>query len=98
MPSSWDTTLVQAIATLWPEAYGTLSSAHLYQYLNDHHTPPPPSGMHTLLTKLQQAQLIAGVVGINPASLATHGALMITWVNPSLLDRASPEHGPLAEA
>jgi hypothetical protein len=91
-PILWDSILVDAIVTLWPESSGTLSSAHLYHYLQERHTPPPPSNMHILLTSLQQTEQIAGVAGINPVSLATHGALMITWVNPNLLTGRRREH------
>jgi hypothetical protein len=89
---SWDSILVDAIVALWPEACGTLSSAHLYSYLQEHHAPPPPERMHTLLSNLQQEHLIAGAAGINPDSLATHGALVITWVNPELLGARQVAH------
>lgn len=84
MQSTWDAALVRAIVALWPEAKGTLSSAHLYQYLQAQDTPPPLNGMHTLFAVLQQDRRIAGAQGINPQSIATDGALMITWVSPDL--------------
>jgi hypothetical protein len=80
---------MQAIGKLWPESQGSLSSAHVWQYLINHGQFPPPQGMHAVLTWLQEQRLIQGVAGIAPQPVAQHGALLITWVSPKLTKRAA---------
>jgi hypothetical protein len=87
--TGWNKVVMQAITKLWPESQGSLSSAHVWHYLTSHGQFPPPQGMHTVLTWLQEQRLIQGVAGIAPQSVAQHGALLITWVSPKLTKRAA---------